>query len=234
MVLLIGIIFFLLVIVLINVLDDRRKEKEYCLTQYYLVTHKNYRALSVGDKGELSVYYRLRYLEKEGAKFLFNVYVPNGYGNTTEIDIVVITTYGIYVLECKNYGGWIFGNQKQEFWTVTYRNGEKNRFYNPVKQNRTHIQCLMYYLNQYKGLYSGVVFSDRCELKNVTIYDKNVFVGHEFNLVTCVHEWRNKAEIKFSSDEINTIYNILFPLTQIDVAERSMHIDSIRKIHICE
>ena len=61
---------------------------------------------------------------------------------TTEIDVLMLHRTGIYVLESKNYSGWIFGNEKDASWTQTLPNKDKNHFYNPVRQNKTHIMWL--------------------------------------------------------------------------------------------
>lgn len=49
----------------------------------------------------------------------------------TEVDLIYINTSGIYVIESKNYSGWIFGDFKQKYWTQTFKT-EKHKFYNPV------------------------------------------------------------------------------------------------------
>lgn len=56
------------------------------------------------------------------------------------IDHVVISKYGVFVIETKNYRGWIIGNEKSEYWTqVIYK--RKERLYNPIKQNYGHIKA---------------------------------------------------------------------------------------------
>lgn len=72
-------------------------------------------------------------------RVLRNIYVPKDNGETSEIDVAFITQKGIFVKESKNYSGWIFGDEKTAYWTAVVPNGEKNCFYNPIKQNRTHI-----------------------------------------------------------------------------------------------
>lgn len=65
---------------------------------------------------------------------------PDGKG-TTQIDHVVVSPFGIFVIETKNYAGWIFGNETSRQWTqVIY--GKKNRFQNPLHQNALHVRAL--------------------------------------------------------------------------------------------
>ncbi|MHB8108634.1 MAG: nuclease-related domain-containing protein [Syntrophorhabdaceae bacterium] len=56
---------------------------------------------------------------------------------TTQIDHIVVSMYGIFVIEIKNYSGWIYGDEEQPLWTqVLY--GSKKRFQNPLHQNYKH------------------------------------------------------------------------------------------------
>ena len=64
-----------------------------------------------------------------------------------QIDHVVVSRKGIFVLETKNYTGWIFGNENSQNWTqVIYKRKEK--FYNPIWQNFDHIQALKEFLGE--------------------------------------------------------------------------------------
>jgi len=58
-------------------------------------------------------------------------------GGTTQIDHVVVSMYGIFVIETKNYSGWIFGGEKQPQWTQVLF-GKKSTFQNPLRQNYRH------------------------------------------------------------------------------------------------
>ena len=59
----------------------------------------------------------------------------------TQIDHILISAYGIFVIETKNYTGWIFGTKNAEEWTKN-RYGYKYRFRNPLKQNYAHVKTL--------------------------------------------------------------------------------------------
>lgn len=81
---------------------------------------------------------------------------PDGQGST-QIDHVVVSRFGIFVIETKNYKGWIFGSEKQSQWTQQiYR--QKNRFQNPLHQNRLHVRALMAYLGLAENRFRPVVF----------------------------------------------------------------------------
>ena len=84
---------------------------------------------------------------------------------TTQIDHVLFSRFGIFVIETKNYNGWIFGGKDQRFWTqVLY--GEKHSFQNPLHQNYRHVKALVEYLDvESEKVHSIVFFIGAAELK---------------------------------------------------------------------
>lgn len=60
---------------------------------------------------------------------------------TTQIDHLVFSPYGIFVIETKDYGGTVYGSEYAEQWTQ-YIGNETHKFYNPVKQNQGHVHAL--------------------------------------------------------------------------------------------
>ena len=132
----------------------------------------------IGRRGEKLTERELKlvnFLGRKG-KTLKNIYIPKDDGTTTEIDLIYITQKGIFVLESKNYSGWIFGDENNQYWTASLPNGQKNRFYNPVMQNRTHIKWLRELIGEQVPLFSIVVFSERCKLKKITMSSPDVKV----------------------------------------------------------
>ena len=124
-----------------------------------------------GPLGESLTARTLKHVQMFGrdGMILRNLYLPKDNGETSEIDLLFITQKGIFVIESKNYSGWIFGSDKDQYWTQMLPNKQKNRFYNPIKQNQTHIKWLQNYLNEKIPVYSLIVFSERCELKQIEI-----------------------------------------------------------------
>ena len=73
---------------------------------------------------------------------LNDIYLPIDDGSTTQIDHVVVSPFGVFVIETKTYKGWIFGNPRDAQWTqVLHR--RKSRFQNPLRQNYLHVQRLV-------------------------------------------------------------------------------------------
>jgi hypothetical protein len=90
------------------------------------------------------------------------IQAPDG---TTQIDHIVVSPYGIFVVETKNMQGWIFGSAFQEMWTQTiYRH--KSQFQNPLRQNYRHTQCLAEFLDLDHTLFHPIImFIGDCKLK---------------------------------------------------------------------
>lgn len=114
------------------------------------------------------------------AKAVFHdLYVEKTTGGTSQIDLVVPTKAGIIVFEVKEYSGWIFGKGYQEYWTQVLAYGrEKYRLYNPVKQNKGHIEALKQRLAHCADVpyFSVIVFGGDCELRDVSCIPENTYI----------------------------------------------------------
>ena len=69
-----------------------------------------------------------------------NVYIRKG-NQSIQIDHVVISRYGVFVIETKNYKGWVYGSANAEHWTQNIY-GHKYQLYNPTRQNASHVSAL--------------------------------------------------------------------------------------------
>lgn len=107
----------------------------------------------IGNQGEKIIANKLswvRFCRKRG-NLLQNIYLSNSNGETSEVDLLYITSKGAFVIESKNYAGFIFGDEHSKNWTATLYAGKDflsrkrvnyYHFYNPIWQNNTHIKCL--------------------------------------------------------------------------------------------
>ena len=162
-------------------------------------------------------------------KTLRNLYIPKSNGDTSEIDVVYITQKGIFVFESKNYSGWIFGDEKGTYWTAMLPNREKNRFYNPIKQNRTHIKWLGAYVGPEVPLFSIIVFSERCELKKVTVESEDIMVIKRDRTYAAVRDIWDSVPDVLSEDEVSELYKKLKILTEVNSSVKTAHVESIKK-----
>jgi hypothetical protein len=205
----------------------------YKKTDYYSVTRKKYASVlfNKGNYGEFLTYKYLRGYEAEDAKFLFNCYLPKDDGETTEIDVLMIHSSGIYVFESKNYSGWIFGSENQKNWTQTLPSGRKvhkEHFLNPIIQNKLHIRWLKKQIGEGVPVYSVIVFSERCELKKVEVSSTDIYVLKRDMLKKTVGQIAATTGKMLSREQMDEIYQKLYPYTQVSETVKEQHIQRIQ------
>ncbi|MGS4906559.1 NERD domain-containing protein [Aeromonas sp. 25-248] len=104
------------------------------------------------------------FLDKREYRLLKDVTLPTPQGST-QIDHVIVSRFGLFVIETKNMKGWIFGNPTQKRWTQQiYR--RKHSFQNPLHQNHLHMMTLKSLLGLADHqLHSIVYFIGDCTFK---------------------------------------------------------------------
>ena len=207
------------------------KEKITIKSTYRTITRRSYfeTFFNKGHYGEYSVY---RILEKSPfeKKLFTNLYLPTDNDQFTEIDILMLTQKGVFVVEVKNYGGWIFGNENQRYWTQTLRsnNNNKHTFLNPIWQNYAHIKALENLLNDDSvALHSLIVFTDRSEFKNITIDKFNGRLINQCQLKNILFEI-DQMPNRLSYTEIIRIENLLIQYANRSDEFKRDHINSIK------
>ena len=95
--------------------------------------------------GELKTRFNLwAGLDKNLYHRFHDIIIPSSHG-TTQIDHILVSPFGIFVVETKNYKGWIYGSAEQSTWTqVIYKS--KHKFQNPLRQTHRHKKVLSKYL----------------------------------------------------------------------------------------
>lgn len=161
-----------------------------------------FRPIIKGYLGELTIRFLLRFLNKKEYKTINNIRLFNN-GIMAQIDHLVVSRYGIFVIETKNYRGWIFGSENAYQWTqVIFQ--RKYKFYNPIRQNLGHIKALQANLNQYPHLdyFPIVVFTRGSKLK----VNSSFPVIKYYNLLRTI---RNSTDINITEDERDNIFETL-------------------------
>ena len=137
-----------------------------------------------------------------------NLCLPWPDGKTAQIDELIIADSGIYVIEVKNYKGWIFGNESNQYWIQVLSTGIrgesiKNKLYNPIRQNNSHIYCIKKNLKGYKGpIHSLIVFSNEAEFKDVTVNSSGVYVLYQRDFRRVMREINSAYKGSLSEEEI--------------------------------
>jgi hypothetical protein len=103
-------------------------------------------------------------LDGDTYKRFHNLIIATG-NWTTQIDHVVLSSFGIFVIETKNYNGRIFGSENGKVWTQVLH-GSKHAFQNPLHQNYRHTKALAEHLVvDHRKIHSIVFFIGDAELK---------------------------------------------------------------------
>jgi restriction system protein len=118
-----------------------------------------------GMIGEVFINLGIRlFLDKREYHLLKDVTLPTPQG-TTQIDHVIVSPFGLFVIETKNIKGWIFGNPAHKSWTQQiYR--RRHTFQNPLRQNYLHLMTLKSLLGLAdQQLHSVIYFIGDCTFK---------------------------------------------------------------------
>ncbi|EKQ58031.1 MULTISPECIES: NERD domain-containing protein [unclassified Clostridium] len=173
-----------------------------------------------GYLGEKSVSNKLSKLDPSKYKVINNLMLKVD-SKTTQIDHIVVSNYGIFVIETKNYKGWIIGNENDEYWKqVIYKRKEK--LYNPIKQNYGHIMALKEVLNDFHNLnyISIVTFTINADLKVNTKTD----VTYTTKLIKTIERYKDNS---ISDNDKEEVYNKLLSLNVDNKDNRKTHVQAI-------
>ncbi|MCV9885112.1 nuclease-related domain-containing protein [Metabacillus halosaccharovorans] len=198
--------------------------------------HNEKVATRKGVIGEYKIDIQLAQLPKEYIHLsdimLKNDKAKSGY---SQIDHIVITSYGIFVIETKNYQGTIYGGKDRKTWSV---NG-KYKMLNPFIQNYGHIQAIKNHIEEkyHNSFISMVSFTKRCTFKideldfrkmssdDLIVYD--VELSEYIHRKVSVNKIYNKEPI-LKEDKIKRIYSILVEANIDDHSIREQHVLSLK------
>jgi hypothetical protein len=160
---------------------------------------------------------------------------PKSRTGYSQIDHIVISPHGIFVIETKNYSGEIKGTRSDKYWRVS------NRFnmYNPLMQNYGHIKALEQVLHGFPGLLfiSLVSFTMRCrfsidpelrkiESNELIVYDTELseFINRKINRIRATSD-----NPLLTNDQVQKIYETIQSSNITDIAIRAEHIRKIQQ-----
>ncbi len=181
---------------------------------------------SYQNEGEALVLSAVRRYFSSSDYYLFNhVTLPLRNG-TTQVDHILVSRFGVFVIETKHYSGWIFANPKQAKWTqVLYR--RKSHFQNPIFQNMLHVntvQSLLDFLPQ-ECIHCAVVFTGDAEFKTPVpegVFELAEFIVHVKDRTT---EVMSQNRMQFCVGRIETARLAVSGQTDIE------HVQSLERRH---
>ena len=176
---------------------------------------------SKGKRGEMKMAALLALLPEKDYKVINDLLIQSN-GRSTQIDHVVVSIYGIFVIETKYYKGWIYGGENSEFWTQNIY-GNKYNLRNPLWQNQGHVRAIERLIggSGTVPVYNIVAFSWQASLK----VDESLPVMYWRNVVPYI---RHHREPCLTENRAMEIYNTLLSANVIDRAARKEHIFSVR------
>jgi hypothetical protein len=169
------------------------------------IGYSAHRVYSLQNRGELLVRKALqKHFRSPNYHLLNHITLKHG-NSTTQIDHILVSCFGVFVIETKNYKGWIFANPKHETWTqVLFK--AKFKFQNPIHQNHCHVVAvreLLDFLPQ-DAIKSVVVFSGDAEFKTDMpsyVFSLPMLIDY---LSSCTEELLSLNRVQFSVGRIET------------------------------
>ena len=172
-----------------------------------------------GAYGEFLVYDALR---REKGRWLFNLYLPKG-EEKTEIDALLLSERGIFLLESKNFSGRVYGSVGNPEWFHTFetsRGIKKQRFFNPIMQNSAHKKALCRLIGREEVIFPMVVFGKNTDLRVQAPKEYSKELMTLKRLPSAVHSFEKGA---LEQEEIERLYGVLEPYTRVDTNQKYCH-----------
>ena len=120
-----------------NLFGQRCDDVKGAMAEKNIGTAGGYYAKVTGDIGELQLSSVLKSLP-DCYHVIDNVLLRTRKGST-QLDHIVVSPFGVFVIETKNYKGMIFGDMEGIVWTQVLNGAGHFKVYNPVRQNYGHI-----------------------------------------------------------------------------------------------
>ncbi len=185
-----------------------------------------YRASSAQNHGEALVCRELQANFSGPYYHLLNHITLKFKDGTTQIDHILVSRFGVFVIETKDYKGWIFANAKHTTWTqVLYR--WKFKFQNPIFQNMRHVRAVEELLDFLppEAIKSAVVFTGRAEFKTEMpsgVYTLSGLIDH---LRTATEEVMSLNRVQFCVGRLETARLAISGQTDLE------HVKSLQRKH---
>lgn len=219
------ILFILAIVVIIAIviaaIGNKKDDTNYKKTDFYKDTGYSYRQ-AIFKKGVSGEYRVASVLGSTNGidNFVVHDLIIQYNNNSSQIDHIVIRPNGVFVIETKGQSGIIRGSESENNWTQILGNGDiVHKFYNPIKQNKSHIYNLSKRLKKYNIFISFICFTNAEYFPN---YDG---VGSIRKLKDTLS---TNTNINLSLDEMKSIYEKILYYKSIQITEEE-HISIITK-----
>lgn len=162
------------------------------------------------------------FLNKKTYKRFHNIIIPSPNG-TTQIDHLIVSSFGLFIIETKNKKGWIFGSAHRRTWTQSIY-GNNYSFQNPLRQTYRQKKILAGFLGiKEASIHPIIYFAGDCKFK--TKLPSNVIRSRLSRFIK-----RFKKQI-FTADEVDHIVKKLERHVSNSELTKRDHIRSLRQRH---
>lgn len=183
---------------------------------------------AIGERGEREVSYYLSDLPYQDYMVFNDLLLVNG-NYTTQIDHLILSRFGIFVIETKNYHGKIYGNDNMEYWkqylpAVGYRRTgrtQEHQLRNPVWQNEGHIKTLR-----------RLVFGNDVPIIGILVFPSSADLCGTVNYP--VLRMRNVARFILScrndvltAEQVKDFCSRILEVTSTSGEDRAVHLDNV-------
>ena len=202
------------------------------LVRYGFRTNTKYSELenNKGKIGEFRIFHELEKVKVHHHTAL-NVYLPKKNGYPTEVDVIYINPKGVYIIESKNFRGWIFGDATSNKWMQMLNPNHRQQFLNPIWQNLAHMEAIQKFLSyiQPEYMHNFVVFGENCEIKKMILRDSKAFVMYRHDLAVKIQQDLDHLPTVFSNELIDVTYRSIENLS-LKISKEE-HIKKLEKRH---
>ena len=173
--------------------------------------------------GEQKTEFNLRFsLDKKLYRRFHDVIIPSSNG-TTQVDHILVSPFGLFIVETKNKMGWIYGSESQSKWTqVIY--GKKYSFQNPLRQTHRHKKVLSKFLDLNESNIETIVYFNGDSTFKTELPSNVLSSG----LGRYIKQFKDTI---LSNEEVERICGLLANVkTEVNISKRE-HIRSLQDRH---
>lgn len=205
---------------------------------FFILKLKKYfrykKIVKIGAVGENYVSKLLSDLNKKKYFVINNIILIHPNKKTSQIDHIIVSRKGIFVIETKNYSGCVFGHVKNKYW-VHISSQNKHTIYNIIYQNQGHINAVKNLINKIlldnisfrkyiKFFVSILLFNNNCRVK----IKKSFFFKTKFKICNFDNVIKNIKKIR----RRNIISKKLYKKIISEIINNDMSSKKVLKSHI--
>lgn len=147
---------------------------------------------------------------------LWNLEIPKAKGQYSQVDLLLIHTTGLYVLESKNYSPCrVYGDEERANWKVFYSKNRGYPIYSTYLQNEGHITALRNYIGYPVPMKSILVYSNQSKLLIKRAANSKAVYCHYNSLGNVMRMHASQGKPCLDDEEVSLLYQLLRPLASL-------------------